>query len=358
MLTKLRNRFRAWRSARTSAALRQRRAFARVEFLEARCMLSFAPLAGDFFAPADVMDSGPSTLIGDERQLELELPPAEIPPTKDDNDGGLVPVLPTQPWEKEENGSQPADDIDPADGAEPADPGGLIEDLDQPTDAKPFEEPSPRVVRSVFAMLAALKYSVAADDESLFDELARKAHDGQLRELDSPDAEGGAIEIAVSEIAAEQEFAEPANRDVDDESLLEVAVEMDRSAGRFQAFEVLTTEDVPAATATEFEMPARTQAQPATFDFGDAPQAAPPANQPRGNEVGQSAALDPVGDAISAASSAPTAAVADEKSSSIWSLGFGLVTFGFVLQLLRSRNSERAKAQAELEQGLCTNLIQ
>lgn len=296
-------------------------------------------------------------------QRELELPRTEG--MTDQADGGMIPI-PNEPWIPETkptppatpsaNSPPPAAPTPPVPDATPEAPGesgGLVEvgpetEPENSTGVAPYDDPSPREVRSVLQMLAALKYPISggenvAEFDSKFDDAEQHVRrlETVLTETVLTETDGGAVAIAIQDIA--DEFAAAGPPHIDEASLLEISVQMDRSAGRFQAFEVLTSEEVPlpAAEVRPTSMP-QPLANPAAVNFestGEANLVETPL-QTSSRQAGDSAS-------DSASVSGGTAAVAaDEKSSSTWSLAVALVAFGFVLQLLRERHGERMQARA------------
>ena len=192
-------------------------------------------------------------------------------------------------------------------------------------------------------MLAALQYPISggdnvADLDSQFDDVEQ-----HVRRLETvlTEADGGAVSIAINEIADEFAAAGPLPH-IDEASLLEISVQMDRSAGRYQAFEVLTSEEIPLPAAelrpTYTPQP---PASPTAVNFESTGETNA-VEMPR-----QTSNRQPT-DSATGAVAVGTAAVAaaDEKSSSTWSLAVALVTCGFVLQLLRDRHGNRLQAKA------------
>jgi len=312
-------------------------------------MLAITPLGDSFFSAADIVRGGESLAATNGRGSEWGLPQIEILP--DSEEGGLIPIeppmiepptfepAPPQQERPEENTKE-----------EPGGDGGLIVDQGQggesPTDASPYDGPSPREVHSVLQMLAALKYPVGGaiesepTDEPDDFEFAQESRE-RSRELD-----GGAVGIAVGEVADELEAASPTT-EAAVQSLLEIAIPIDRSAGRYQAFEVLTTEEVrfvPADTSLEVDFaPTLNVSEVESQDVEIEAAAAPLA--PRDNTA------IPLTEA--SGESAPV--VADDERSSAWSLAIAFVAFGFVLQLLPKKQREQLKTHAgQLWQWLVT----
>jgi hypothetical protein len=349
---------------RSTVPARKRIAQARVECLESRCLLAFAFLENDFVLS---LQTGSSAVFSgnnfSRNQGELELQQMELVPNKitpDRDEGGLIPV-PNIPWQPDPspilsgNGSAnltPAvpdavPDVVPED---PGKSGGFTElpdetELENSVDpASPYDDPSPREVNAVMQMLAALQYPLGGSETSpAADDLLGDV-DQSLRSRDSESlpADGGSIAIAVSEIADELESARPLSHELE-QSLLEISVQMDRSAGRFQAFEVLTLEQ-PALPSTEQPLrEVQRTSQPAAVNVEESPNEAAELSTPlsqssaHGSDASSTAA---VGD------SAQPLATETEKSGSTWSLAIAVVTFGFVLQLLHDRHGERLKARA------------
>lgn len=365
------------RAKRSAVPARMRSAHARVEFLESRCMLSFTVLTdGDFGLTRHYGDSLVLSGITNSHQPSLELPKFEIMP--ETADGGLIPI-PNEPWQPEvkpvapsdpatanlpravapatppansgamnpppahqeqNNSTQPIPDVVPE---EPS--GGLVDlgtetGLEDPGDSSPLNDPSPRELRSVMQLLAGLKYPVGGGESSATIDRPLADFDPQGRRLESvlSEADGGVVAIAVNEIVDELEAARTTLPSIAEESLLEIAVQMDRSAGRFQAFEVLTLEEptlpVREIRPTVIQHP---QSDPAAVNFEGVSEMEP-TELPTQSSSRQTSSLQ-------SSSNAPVA-VADGRSGSTWSLTIALVTFGFVLQLLRDRRGERLKAQA------------
>jgi hypothetical protein len=351
------------RGKRSASPARQRRLQLRVESLESRSMLASVLISFDSDYGFTLQAGGSSVTNGFNYQRELELPQTELAPNW--GDGGQIPI-PNEPWIPESKPitptappvTPPANSTPPASSTpvpdvvpeEPGDTGGLVDlgsetEPTDPSDGSPFDDPSPRESRSVMQMLAALQYPISggdnvADLDSQFDDAEQ-----HVRRLETvlTEADGGAVAIAIQDIADEFAAAGPAPN-IDEASLLEISVQMDRSAGRYQAFEVLTSEEVPLPAA----------------EVGPTYTPQPPANPAAVNfeSTGETNAVEmprptsnrhPTDSATGAeAVAAGTAAVAaaDEKSSSTWSLAVALVTCGFVLQLLRDRHGNRLQAKA------------
>jgi hypothetical protein len=350
------------RARRSAGPVRKRLAQLRVESLESRSMLAFTVFATDTNYGSTLQLAGTSVITNSyNHQNELAVPQVDLTPKTED--GGLIPI-PSEPWVPETkptptpippaNSTPPGSSTPPVPDKvpeEPTDPGGMIDlgpktDPEVSTDPSTYDDATPREMRSVMQLLAALKYPVEGSNST--GAVANKFSDVEqhVRRLESvlTEADGGAVSIAVSEVADELDAARTQPH-IDEASLLEISVQMDRSAGRFQAFEVLTLEQpaLPAAATPPTSAPPP-PANPAAVNFesGGDPNAQ---ELPTQTSSRQPTGSVPGGDSVVVDGTAAVA-TADEKSSSTWSLAIALVTFGFVLQLLRERRGERLPAKA------------
>lgn len=359
------------RARRSAGPVRKRLAQLRVESLESRSMLAFTVFATDTNYGSTLQLAGTSVITNSyNHQNELAVPQVDLTPKTED--GGLIPI-PSEPWVPEtkpttppansnppRNSTPPANSIPPTNSTppvpdtvpeQPGESGGMIDlgpktEPEGSTDPSTYDDATPREMRSVMQLLAALKYPVEGSNST--GAVANKFSDVEqhVRRLESvlTEADGGAVSIAVSEVADELDAARTQPH-IDEASLLEISVQMDRSAGRFQAFEVLTLEQpaLPAAATPPTSVPPP-PANPAAVNFesGSDPNAL---ELPTQTSSRQPTGSMPGGDSVVADGTAAVAA-ADEKSTSTWSLAIALVTFGFVLQLLRERRGERLQAKA------------
>lgn len=227
----------------------------RLERLESRCMLSVAPAAELFAAQSAAGGIGivevangsqPNLLKSHHSYLKFpELPsyslePPGSPPSGEPADG---------PWWKEPYYPPP-----PAASPPPNDAGGMIDigDLSGEAPDTFAGGASPRETREVLDMLSSLKYRSEVDDELLVpaEDLTAPPQVATTPADPLPDtqAEGGMVAIVADQPIARLHSVE-AESSAPLESLLDVSVHMDAARGRFQAFEVMTSEAqwLPAA---------------------------------------------------------------------------------------------------------------
>jgi hypothetical protein len=198
-------------------------------------------------------------------------------------------------------------------------------------------------------MLANLKYPVGS---------ATTKHSGSAREALFADAvaeslsstrpssvrlDERTVDIAVSELAAEFEPA-PAPLRAARESVLDVDVQMDRAAGRFQAFEVLTIDQTTTRTPTREEM-REAEAAPtaAANDFGWS-------NQESASDE-NAIAFHPLVQMQATAEQNPSAegtsplaylyTLVDEQIGVTWNRAFALVVFGLIAYAFRLQHQSR-----------------
>lgn len=316
----------------------------RVEQLESRCLLSVASFSDHLIA--DWRESFVTERIaggGLTEELQLpqpELPLLEVPPIQppyipdaEPARGDLDSFVPPDDNEKESapdgGGQIDLGGYGDSGGAAGGDSGGTT-----PADVR-----GERESRAVLQMLAGLKYPVQ--------DLAANKADASTSEVEFADPTSAAtrtssvrldertIDIAVSELADEFTDA-PAQVRSAGESLLDVEVQMDRAAGRYQAFEVLTTD--PAA--------ARTESLDARSEFHTVPMS-------NSGEVSQHSESLKIPEQPSAATSLPTNltteattveatspltilyTLVDEKFGTTWTRAISLVLFGLVVHLVR-----------------------
>ncbi len=381
-----------WQGKRAAVPTRKRATHTRVESLESRSMLSFTLIySGDFRATGVVNDQALFSSASSLGQPSLSLP--QFNGTPRDFDGGMIPI-PTEPWKFEVKPVAPAASaqldplpvdplaVDPA--VKPLDPspmiptpinpapanpksnnpaptipdtaaGGAESDsgfdswdqdtgLENPGDVKPLDDPSPRELNSVLQMLAGLKYPVSGGETvtDIASNFAAFVPNDQRLEVMQSEPDGGTVAIAVSEIADELAAARALPSELE-ESLLEITVQMDRSAGRLQAFEVLTLEAPiqPARDLHSTEALPPADAGAVRFETGEEENGAELPKQTSSRAADREAQAAPA-----AAVDGSLALAADEKTGSTWSLTIALVTFGFVLQLMRDRHGERLRAKA------------
>ena len=314
----------------------------RVELLESRCLLSVASFSDHLIA--DVRESFVTERIaGGGLAAELQLPQSELPlfevppiqppyiPDPEPAHGDLDSFVPPDEAEKE---SAP-------DGGGQIDLGGYGDSGgDSGSDSggtTPAEVRGERESRAVLQMLASLKYPVqgdstdkpagtASEDFTVPDPAAPRTSSVRLDER--------TIDIAVSELA--DEFADAPAQVRSGESLLDVEVQMDRAAGRYQAFEVLTID--PAAAGPESrdarsEIPAFPAASSDEFSQNNEPVVSPTqANNAR--ELPTNLATE----ATTTEGTSPLAllyTLVDEKFGTTWTRAISLVLFGLVVHLVR-----------------------
>ena len=280
---------------------------------------------------------------------QRDLPNSDVPKQNSTNQGAIKPDSPQEnlPGEefpeqypsKESPPPESAGQVIPDDTTYSGNDGGPIgfEGSTQPTpDVTTLDKPSPREVRSVLTMLAALKYQPSGTTETVRSERAGNALEFVRQQRERVrDVEGGAVAVAVREIADELEAAPP-QTEAAVRSLLDIAVPMDRSAGRYQAFEVLTNEE--ASFVPHDGLPVE--------EFIPAIEGLDQGNGKSHQTSAAEAQVIPVRTSEGGLSTTANPCTTEEDRSSIWSVTLGLVAFGFVLQLLPKRHAELLKSHA------------
>jgi hypothetical protein len=326
----------------------------RVEQLESRCLLSLAAFANQL--EADVRQAVTFQQIGGGRAAELfspqmdmtipqglpraqygEAPNAGTPPAAPRSDegagenmpgGGLdsfvPPSDPDKGMEPDGGGQIELGDYGESGGSSGTDPGGTT----------PREE---RESRSVLEMLARLKYPVGADTAASDVELAEPSSaDGAA--LESVRLDERTVDIAVSELADEFAPVRPQPRSPGG-ALLDVDVQIDRSAGRYQVFEVLMI-NPDRQGAREAAVPEQnTTRAAANNDLGQA-DVSRDETEVEANDVALPAVhihttVDRPAGTESASPLALLYSLVDEKLGSSWNRAFALVTFGLVAYIFR-----------------------
>ena len=346
----------------------------RLECLESRCMFAAAPLGGDYFAPAEVLEKSDIIHVGGDRAIDLGLPEFELPPLVEEPPRGEhsipdvspIPSLDEKPGSGEQQETLPPHpDENPSD--DDSDSGGMIDlgnnyggsDETSPTDS-PNDGPTQRETRAVLEMLSALKYPLTRWENarsSLLDDLSALEHDQRLSndaELSLHEAvtDGGAVPIAIEEIVAEIETERMAAQETA-ESLLDVSVQMDNTFGRFQAFEILTAEEAVPATESEANPTEENSALP----FDDFGFVVDDGSEELVSDNNGSLLVEPEalanGIVLSKSIPPPVVAIMSEQDSR-WATTLALATAGIVVQLLIERRIERFRWRARL---LWNNLV-
>jgi len=210
-----------------------------VERLESRCLLSLAP-AADYFVPADILPSAPA--YGREPSPIIGLPPPRDP-------YNWPPSVPES--------SPPPDPLpDWSDQGGPIDLGGFTQPPVVVKDVKDSDE-----AKEVLALLAALTFVPASETSAptiAADALAAALDPAVTRAIQPQPEQGGLVAVARSPLP-ETEPADAALADLD--AWLEAPVRMEGNRGRFQAFEISTTE--------------RARPRPVEFNAGELPASLP-----------------------------------------------------------------------------------
>lgn len=330
-------------------------------------MLSIAPIADDI-SNNDVLKVVNEALeVGHEQKSEGDYdrfqPDIDLPEYIPESD----------PW-KTEPPAADSDEFFPGDseGSEPDGPsnpeGGMIDvggygpgDDTEPTDPSPYEDPGVdavlgREARDVFEMLSALKYPLAhstnatasadAADDDFESVLAETAV--LRRELaDESHDEGGAVGIAVRDIADELE-AESEATSSHEGSLLEISVQMDNTAGRYQAFEVLTLESalVPSTTnntSRNADSIPCDAPEPSEESSSSSSNVVPRASGDRQRVLGGPSAVESTGTTDDSLS---LILPAEDSTKTLWTSAVALMTGGLVVHLLRERTFEHLALRA------------
>lgn len=329
----------------------------RVEQLESRCLLSLAAFANQL--ETDVRQAITFQQIGGGRAAELFSPqmdmalPQGLPRSQygDAPNAGSRPAVP--PTDDGAGENMPGGGLDsfvppsePDKGMEP-DGGGQIELGDygesvgsSGTDSggtSPREVHEERESRSVLEMLAQLKYPVGNETAASGGELAEPTPaDGAA--FESVRLDERTVDIAVSELADEFAPVRPQPRSPGG-ALLDVDVQIDRSAGRFQAFEVLMI-NPDRQGAREAAVPEQnTTRAAANNDLGQA-DVSRDETEVEANDVALPAVqihttVERPAGTESASPLALLYSLVDEKLGSSWNRAFALVTFGLVAYIFR-----------------------
>jgi hypothetical protein len=344
----------------------------RVEQLESRCLLASASLLHEFdavilqaadpqsftgglatelFAPQLQFHSSPQSRSGLSRGDEVpnrEAPNGMVPGEerrgaeqgREDAPGGIDSFVPPLdvPVETPDEGGQ-------------IDVGGYG---DSAGGTSPSDVRDARESRAVLEMLARLKYSVAAtaDEVDLAEPVVTRDVEGRTG---SVLLDQRTIDIAVSELAEELDVS-PLPQRSSGASLLDIDVPMDRSAGRFQVFEVLMIDPAAAHSAVREALygPSSPSAAAAyDFDWIDPAEAgsepeidsiAPPLVQLQAN-------VEPAKPQEGISPLAMITAFVDEKLSSTWNRALALLTFGLMSYLCRVQYRSRLPEVVEDEEA-------
>ena len=347
---------------------------AQIERLESRCLLAFAaaseePPVTDWLIP---IESGgieivePSSSKFHLPEIELgDLPAIPIPVPGDWPPTDWPPSdWPPSNWPPSSSPELPSGNPPEApsgDWQEPSDPGGLI-DIGDVENSGPdtFVDPAAkREELAVIEMLAALSYRPGrkGSESNLQSDLAADELNSGFSEdnaasgqpLQSADSEGGMMEIAADAVISK--FAEeetPPNTET--ESLNEIPVRMDNAYGKFQMFEVSTTEVTAPGSVTPLSQPAARTEHIHAAEVTDLAEPDPTASDrsPQGRIHDTPREIDePVLDHISPAdgeiapSGAASPRVDDETSSTSWDSGIALFTAAAVAFALRVHLAKR-----------------
>lgn len=332
----------------------------RMEQLESRCLLSLSAFGDQL--ETDVRQAVTFQQIGGGRATELFSPrldmaipqglprvqrhdppnagaPQDAPPGYDRagedlpgdgfDSGGFDSFVPPNDTDKEM----------PPDGGGQIELGDYGESGSDPGGATPRDAREERESRSVLEMLARLKYPVSTDTAASGVELADPSAPGtDNAALDSVRLDERAVDIAVSELDDELVPA-PAPSRAAGESVLNVEVRIDRSAGRYQAFEVLMInppagrQDAREAIREPITTPTATN-----NDLGFAAESPTVTDAESSDLASPVQTTAAVGQPATASGTSPFAllySLVDEKFSSSWNRAFALVTFGLVAYIFR-----------------------
>jgi hypothetical protein len=330
----------------------------RIEALEARHMLSFAALSSAPILPFEIVTSIDPTGLWSDELPGLWLPDFErLPPSTDDHSWMPLPSRPAPPVEI------PGDVPDvgkPDDSGD--DPGGTIEFGDSEiTENGPTPPPGgalDRESREVIAMLAKLQYPLAATQDTsrsatnggefgrlppaLKDKVYSEQHADESR-LNDLHHDGGAVQLSRGNKGFASASRDPKAR----LQLHDIAIEMDYSSARYQAFEVLAAEESPASPQ-RVAVPRQDPTSPSqplnrledAFSDESNPSSIRQHHQPLPGASSKSAESNPatLGDTPH---SAPDRT---EHSNSNWLLSLSIITAGVATKLIHQRRMNRKKA--------------
>ncbi|WP_145087969.1 hypothetical protein [Anatilimnocola aggregata] len=326
-------------------------------------MLSFAPMDGNYLSAEEAIEPAETLLSDRGRGLDSQLPEFELPPLLEQpNDSEKIPLPDLPDWQEP---IPPPPEDNPSN--DQSGDGGMV-DLGNGFENTPADEVVPDVMseresREVIEMLASLKYlSVNRDAvssaslEDQVNETDKRDSRFESDELDklnyfSRHSDGGSIEIAVDELVAEMEPARPAAV-LSMDSLLEISVQMDNSSGRYQAFEVLTGEEVSLPS----EVPEAEQADALfvptslTDDLGAIENdAATDTQEGDGSLLANTAIVNGEPSSLETAPKLAAGLMAGgERGNPTWSTAIALVTIGVVFQFLREQKTAHLRSCAIL----------
>lgn len=343
----------------------------RVEFLESRCMLSATPIGITFSEVGTKGTSSAGLIVNGDNSRELELPSfetiprdsetrpqQEIPPTNEvPPPKEIPPYLPPigdsgKPEVPSRNNPLP-DSSPPVDNdTGEIDPGGEINigsfdsTKNNSANTSPADVAAQRETRAVLQMLSSLQYSV--EERNSGDRLERRQQDTAFQSLfrdlasqlnqpqNDADHNGGEVAIAADEVAAEMQAARAWQPSP--ELLRDVAVQLESTSGRYQAFEVSTFNETAVPVARDINESLVPRVPTSSFDSSSNGE-----NLPAAADVD---ALTPEQlPTIGEASLSATPPI-DESRKLTWTTAVALITLGILLQVLRDWKLEGLRTQA------------